>query len=182
MRATARHLAARHGAGHLLLASRSGPGAPGVAALCGELAAAGAAVAVTACDTASPPALAALLAGLERPLSAVIHAAGALDDAVLANLSPARLEAGVTPKADAAWLLHQHTAGQPLAAFICYSSAAATLGSPGTGRLARPTPTWTPSPPTAMPPASPPPPSPGACGSRDTGMTRPPAPGRPGAG
>ncbi|HEY2265762.1 MAG TPA: polyketide synthase dehydratase domain-containing protein, partial [Streptosporangiaceae bacterium] len=57
------HLAAVTGAGHVLLASRSGPHAPGAAVLAAGLAGRGAAVQVTACDTAGRAALAALLAG-----------------------------------------------------------------------------------------------------------------------
>ena len=52
---TARWLAGT-GAGHLVLASRRGPAAPGAAALAAGLAAAGTAVTVTACDAASRPA------------------------------------------------------------------------------------------------------------------------------
>ncbi|HMH93616.1 MAG TPA: SDR family NAD(P)-dependent oxidoreductase, partial [Streptosporangiaceae bacterium] len=130
---TARHLAAAHGARHLLLASRHGPAAPGAQALREELAALGARATITACDTADRGALAALLASIpaEHPLGAVIHAAGVLDDGVLTSLTPARLAPVLAAKADAAWHLHELTAGMDLSAFILYSSAAGTLGSPG---------------------------------------------------
>ena len=132
------HLAATGRARALLLASRSGPAAPGAAGLAAGLAARGAAVTVAACDAADRGQLAALLAAVPArcPLTTVVHAAGALDDAVAASLTPARIDAVMRPKADAAWHLHQLTAGADLQAFIMFSSAAATFGSPGQGNYA----------------------------------------------
>jgi NAD(P)-dependent dehydrogenase (short-subunit alcohol dehydrogenase family)/acyl carrier protein len=130
----ARHLAAGR-AGRLLLASRSGPAAPGAARLAAALAAAGAGAAVTACDITSGPQLAGLLAAA-GPLTAVVHAAGILDDGVITELTPARVTAVMRAKAAAAWQLHQLTAGTPLAGFVLFSSAAAAFGSPGQGSYA----------------------------------------------
>ena len=75
---------------HLLLASRSGPAAPGAAALAAELAGLGAEVTVAACDIADRAALAGLLARIPagRPLTGVVHAAGVLDDGVIAVADP----------------------------------------------------------------------------------------------
>ena len=125
------HLAATGRARGLLLASRSGPAAPGVADLVASLAAQGAEVSVTACDASDRDALAGLLAG--RPLNGVVHAAGRLDDGVIESLSPARVDAVMRPKADAAWNLHQLTQGLDLDAFVLFSSAAVTFGNPGQG-------------------------------------------------
>ena len=121
-----------------MLASRSGPAAPGAAALAAALAAAGTAVTVTACDLADPAAARALVtaAAARGPVTAVVHAAGVLHDATLAGLDPARLEAVLRAKAAAAWNLHQAAAGQPLAAFVLYSSAAGILGPAGQGAYA----------------------------------------------
>nr|WP_265590203.1 type I polyketide synthase [Streptomyces sp. MA3_2.13] len=125
----ARHLVERHGVRDLLLASRGGPAAPGAAELVGELRERGASVTVAACDVAEPTALAALLTG--RRLVGVVHAAGVLSDATVTELTEERLAAAQRPKAEAAELLHALTAGQPLRAFVLFSSVAGVLGNRG---------------------------------------------------
>ncbi len=134
----ARHLVESHGARHLLLASRSGPAAPGAAELADELRARGAAVELVSCDLGRREEVAALLAGIapERPLGAVFHAAGALDDAVIQALGPAQIDRVFAPKVDGAWNLHEATADLDLTHFVLFSSAAATLGTPGQANYA----------------------------------------------
>ncbi|MEE3921049.1 beta-ketoacyl reductase [Micromonospora sp. BRA006-A] len=167
-RILARHLATSHGVRHLLLAGRRGAAAEGIGDLVGELAGTGTEVTVAACDAADPEALSALLAGVPaaHPLTAVVHAAGVLDDGVLESMTPERVDAVAVPKIDAAWHLHRLTADANLAAFVLFSSAAATLGSAGRSTTRRRTPSSTPSRRTAGHAASPASRSPGACGRR----------------
>ncbi|GAA1397236.1 type I polyketide synthase [Kitasatospora putterlickiae] len=132
----ARRLAAAYGVRHLLLLSRSGPAAEGVAELVGELKGLGCEARVVACDVADREQLAAALASVERPLTAVVHAAGVLDDGTIESLSPEQVERVMRPKLDAAWHLHELTAGADLSAFVLFSSVAALIGSPGQGNYA----------------------------------------------
>jgi acyl transferase domain-containing protein/acyl carrier protein len=132
-RLVAERLAATGRARHLLLTSRRGPLAAGTAQTVERLAQLGADAEVVACDTADRGAVDALLAAIpaDRPLTAVIHAAGTLDDAALASLTPERLHAVLRPKVDGAWTLHQATAKLGPVAFVLFSSFAGTAGSAG---------------------------------------------------
>ncbi|MFF0296818.1 type I polyketide synthase [Kitasatospora sp. NPDC004614] len=129
----ARHLVAAHGVRHLLVLSRRGADAPGLPELAAELAGAGAEVTALACDVSDRRALAAALAAIpeSRPLCAVVHTAGVLDDGLLDGLTAERMAAVLRPKFDAARHLDQLTRGADLAAFVVFSSAASVLGSPG---------------------------------------------------
>ncbi len=72
----------------------------------------------------------------EHPLTAVIHAAGLVDDGTIGALSATRVDAVMAAKADAAWHLHELTAHLDLSAFVLFSSAATTLGGAGQGNYA----------------------------------------------
>jgi len=132
----ARHLARQHGARRLLLVSRRGPAAEGVPELVGELEGLGCQVRVAACDVADRDQLAGLLGSLVHPLTAVVHAAGVLDDGLVESLTAEQLLRVMRPKVDAAVHLHELTAGMELSAFVVFSSVAALIGSPGQGNYA----------------------------------------------
>ena len=132
-RQLARHLAAG-GAHHLLLTGPPGTAA-GAAdrALVVELAGAGVAATVVRCDVGDRDALAAVLAGIpaDRPLSAVFHTTGPVDEGSLETLDPAALAGALRAGAGAAQHLHELTADRELDAFVLFSSVAATVGFVG---------------------------------------------------
>ena len=130
------HLArwlAQRGAEHILLASRRGADAPGVAELERDLVDLGAQVTVAACDVADRAQLEHLLDAIpaECPLTAVFHAAGELEQESIDALTPGQLERALAAKAQAALHLHELTAQRDLSSFVLCSSIAGTLGSGG---------------------------------------------------
>jgi acyl transferase domain-containing protein/acyl carrier protein len=127
-----------HGARHLALVGRGAPGA-GAREAVTALEAQGARVLVGRADVSRPDELAAFLAEADRnlpPLRGVVHAAGILDDGLLAKLDPERLRAVMEPKVEGAWNLHAALAGREIDFFVLFSSASAVLGSPGQGNYA----------------------------------------------
>ncbi|WP_344352409.1 type I polyketide synthase, partial [Streptomyces nogalater] len=122
----ARHLVAEHGVRRLVLAGRSGTAADDFAGLDAE-------IVVARCDAADREQLARLLDGIppKRPLTAVVHLAGVLDDGLVTDQTSERLAAVLRPKADAAWHLHELTRDLGLAAFVLFSSAAGTVDGTG---------------------------------------------------
>ncbi len=134
----AKHLVSEHGVRSLLLASRRGRRAPGAERLEAELGELGAQVEIRACDVSDREQVNQLLASVDAgsPLSAVIHAAGVLDDGVIASLTPERLDHVLAPKADGAWHLHELTSELDLSAFILFSSITGSIGTPGQANYA----------------------------------------------
>ena len=133
------HLVKEHGVPHLLLVSRRGEEADGAAELRGELQSLGCEdTQILACDVSDKAALEKLIASIpaEHPLTAVIHAAGVLEDGVIESLDEESLSRVMAPKVNAAINLHELTEYLQLSEFVLFSSAAATLGSPGQGNYA----------------------------------------------
>ncbi|MEU6994894.1 SDR family NAD(P)-dependent oxidoreductase [Streptomyces sp. NPDC046465] len=130
--ALARHLVTRHGVRQLVLVSRRGPDAPGAGELVAELAELGASARVVSCDVTDSAALAALVT---PEVTTVIHAAGLLDDGVLDSLTPDRMDTVLSPKADAAWYLHEATE-RTGAALVLFSSVLGVCGGAGQANYA----------------------------------------------
>jgi acyl transferase domain-containing protein/acyl carrier protein len=121
------------GAQHLVLMGRSGP-SDAAREVLEELEEAGARVVVAAADVAREEQVAKVLDEARRggqPLKGVVHAAGVLDDGILAQQTRERFERVMTPKVDGAWNLHRLTQDDELDFFVLFSSGASVLGSPG---------------------------------------------------
>lgn len=133
--ATAQWLVDAKGARNLLLVGRQLPGSEAQARIA-ELQALGARVGVAQVDVTDAAQVAHLVAALDPPLAGVIHAAGLLDDGMLAGMSWERFAAVLAPKTVGAWNLHQACADKVLDFFIVYSSAGSILGPPAQGNYA----------------------------------------------
>ncbi|MFI0227912.1 type I polyketide synthase, partial [Streptomyces lydicus] len=123
---------AEHGAERVVLTSRSGPAAAGVAALAARLAATGSVVEVVSCDIAQRAEVVALLGRIAAdgpPLRAVLHTANAVDLTRLESTDVAGMELALGAKAAGAVWLDELTADLELDAFVLFSSIAATWGS-----------------------------------------------------
>ncbi|MET1075693.1 MAG: SDR family NAD(P)-dependent oxidoreductase [Umezawaea sp.] len=124
----ARHLAADHGVRRLVLLSRTGTPVdePAVDEPAVD-------VRVVACDVSDRAALAAVLSQVDD-LTAVVHAAGVLDDGVVEGLSASQVDAVLRAKADAA--LHLHELVGDDVELILFSSAAGVFGGAGQANYA----------------------------------------------
>ena len=126
------------GARHLVLMGRRAPNATAVAAIA-ALTQRGVDVIVAAADIASPTELKAVLsriAASEFPLRGVIHSAGVIDDAVLADLDWTRVNAVLSPKVTGGWNLHEQTRELSLDFFVLFSSVASLMSGVGQGNYA----------------------------------------------
>ncbi|MGW6626201.1 SDR family NAD(P)-dependent oxidoreductase [Nocardia sp. NPDC055002] len=129
---------ADHGAAHLVLVGRRGMDAPAAAALHDDLRARGAEVTIEACDIGDRDAVAELLARIpdRHPLTAVVHAAGQLDDCTIDNLTPERMSRALRAKLLGARHLDELTRHLDLTAFVLFSSIGATFGAYGQANYA----------------------------------------------
>ncbi|MFB7864118.1 SDR family NAD(P)-dependent oxidoreductase [Streptomyces sp. NPDC056069] len=127
----ARWLAA-NGAEHIVLASRRGGASPEAAALAEELTAAGTPVTLAACDATDADALRRLVDAVpaDRPLTAVVHAAGQSQRlAPLTELSTEEFVDVIRAKVAGASALDEAVGDRPLDAFVVFSSGASVWGS-----------------------------------------------------
>jgi myxalamid-type polyketide synthase MxaB len=126
------------GAQHLVLAGRRGVTTAEQQQILAQLAAAGANVHVVAADLAQLGAVEQLLQQCRHiaPLRGIVHAAGLLNDGVLTGQTRERFATVMQPKVAGAWHLHTLTAQMPLDFFVCFSSDASLLGSPGQSNYA----------------------------------------------
>lgn len=131
--ATALHLADK-GARRIVVASRSGRLEDGAAEKVAALAARGVDFRVETVDAADLASVEALVARTARdvgPITGVWLTAMVLDDGLLPDLDPARIDRVLAPKVAGAVNLDRATRGQPVETFVLFSSAAALVGSPG---------------------------------------------------
>jgi NAD(P)-dependent dehydrogenase (short-subunit alcohol dehydrogenase family)/acyl carrier protein len=125
------------GARHLVLVGRRGAHGDG-AAFVAQLEARGISVQAIAADVGDAAAVARVVASVRpnAPLRGVIHAAGVIDDGVLAQQTRARFETVFGPKIAGAWNLHRETRHLPLDFFLLFSSMVTIVGAPGQGNYA----------------------------------------------
>ena len=103
-----------------------------------QLKASGASVQVVQADVARAEDVARLIGvcQADAPLRGIVHAAGVLDDGVVEKQNAERFARVMAPKVRGAWNLHTQTQGLPLDFFVCFSSVASLLGSPGQSNYA----------------------------------------------
>jgi len=124
---------AERGARNLVLVGRRGPSLETVERL-ESVRRSGVRVEILRADVSRRDEIAAVFAEMRRnlpPLAGVIHAAGVLDDGVLAQQTWGRMEHVMAPKVTGAWNLHELTRDTPLEFFLLFSSVASITGSPG---------------------------------------------------
>ncbi|MFG2207195.1 SDR family NAD(P)-dependent oxidoreductase [Streptomyces sp. NPDC048638] len=132
----ARWLAGR-GAERLVLLSRRGPDAPGVAELTAELTRLGSEVTVAACDLTDQDALRRVVESLpaEHPVTTVVHTAGAIqEEKSLADCGLAEIAEVLSGKLEGARNLDavfDGTPGRSPDAFVLFSSGAGLWGNVG---------------------------------------------------
>lgn len=136
---------AKRGAGHVVLASRSGGDtsesdhASDAGSAIAELRASGMRVSSVSLDVTDERQVARFMESLtERGevLRGIVHGAMVLDDDWLRNLDAARFERVLAPKVAGALNLHAHAASPELDFFVSFSSIASLFGNAGQGAYA----------------------------------------------
>ena len=135
------HWLVEQGARHLVLTGRSGASLAAQKTI-SQLEKTGVMVLVVQADVSNPEDVARLIDPYHQrqkaspPLRGIVHAAGVLDDALLAKQSLERFSQVMAPKVAGAWNLHISTQDLQLDFFVCFSSIVSLLGSPGQGNYA----------------------------------------------
>ncbi|MBI3434538.1 MAG: amino acid adenylation domain-containing protein, partial [Proteobacteria bacterium] len=127
------------GARSLVLVGRTGASRAEALTAIEAMRAAGAEILALAADVGSPAQVDAVMQEIARggrPLRGVIHAAGIIDDALVADLDGERIGRVFDPKVLGAWNLHAVTRALPLDFFVLLSSVAGLLGSVGQAHYA----------------------------------------------
>ena len=126
------------GAEHIVLLGRRGVTNAAQKSAIKDMEARGALVTVVRGDVANIAALESVIDSLPDgyPLRGVVHAAGLLDDGVLADQSVERFHNVMGPKVAGAWNLHLLTRDIELDFFVLYSSSATLVGNPGQSNYA----------------------------------------------
>ncbi len=126
------------GARDIVLVSRRGESEE-AAARVGAWRAQGVTVTIARGDVSNEEDVRAVLASISDRscvVSGIVHAAGVLDDALIAELDDRKLQNVFAPKVLGAWHLHRLTVGQPVQFFVMFSSVASFLGLAGQGNYA----------------------------------------------
>jgi NADPH:quinone reductase-like Zn-dependent oxidoreductase/acyl carrier protein len=122
------------GARSLALLGRSGPSSEAAREFVEECRRNGIVLLADPCDVTDKKSLGDILAKVRRempPLRGVFHAATVIDDALIMNMEPAKVETVLAPKLTGAALLDRLTRQDPLEHFVLYSSATTFFGNPG---------------------------------------------------
>ena len=130
----AKFLVTRRGARHLALVSRRGDADPAAAAIRELLQGLGATIRIQAADITCAEDVARLISNLGAgpfALKGVFHAAGLLDDGIVAQMDWAKFWRVMAPKIAGGWLLHEHTKDLALDHFVLFSSVLSLIGSAG---------------------------------------------------
>jgi NADPH:quinone reductase-like Zn-dependent oxidoreductase len=129
---------ASEGARHLVLVGRRNPDERAAGAI-EAMRADGADITIANVDVSSATEVAGLVDRIGNhhpPLRGIVHAAGVLDDGMLAELSRERFRSVMLPKVWGAWNLHQATLHENLDFFVMFSSVAAVIGNLGQANYA----------------------------------------------
>ena len=122
------------GARQVVLVSRRGEPTPAAATQIAALSDQGVAIQVMAADISNADQVESLFQRLQAelpPLAGIFHTAGVLQDGLLMQQNWEQFQQVMAPKVAGSWNLHRYSQDLPLDYFVCFSSIASVLGSPG---------------------------------------------------